>query len=86
MTVTGAETMVDLARLGLGLIQVPLYHVAGDIAAERLVRVLPDFPPAPSPVSLLYPHNGQLSPRVRVFIDWLAATFAAHAGEGVTVL
>jgi DNA-binding transcriptional LysR family regulator len=86
VTVTGAETMVDLARLGLGLIQVPLYHVAGEIAEGRLVRVLPDYPPTPSPVSLLYPHNRQLSPRVRVFVDWLAATFAARAAEGVTVL
>jgi DNA-binding transcriptional LysR family regulator len=83
VTVTGAETNLTLARLGLGLIQVPRYHVAADLAAGKLVEVLKAFPPTPSPVSLLYPHNRQLSPRVRVFIDWLAATFARHAGEGV---
>jgi len=38
--------------------------------------VLPDFPPSPSPVYVLYPQNRQLSPRVRVFIDWLASEFA----------
>lgn len=85
VTVSGAETNTMLARLGLGLIQVPLYHVAKDLADGTLVRVLPDQPPTPSPVSLLYPHSRQLSPRVRVFIDWLAGTFGARGGEGVTM-
>jgi DNA-binding transcriptional LysR family regulator len=86
VTVTGSDTNIDLARLGLGLIQVPRYHLAEDLAAGRLVPVLPDYPPTPSPVSLLYPHNRQLSPRVRVFIDWVAVTFAARARDGVTSL
>ncbi|WP_198506848.1 LysR substrate-binding domain-containing protein [Dyella ginsengisoli] len=43
-----------------------------------MVEVLPDFPPEPSPVYVLYPQNRQLSPRVRVFIDWLSAEFARH--------
>jgi DNA-binding transcriptional LysR family regulator len=29
-------------------------------------------------VSLPYPHNRQLSPRVRVFLDWAAREFAAR--------
>lgn len=86
VTVTGAETNTALAKLGLGLTQVPYYNVAGDIAAGRLVEVLQAFPPTETPVSLLYPHNRQLSPRVRVFIDWVASTFAARAGEGVRML
>jgi len=27
------------------------------------------------PISVLYPHQRQLSPRVRVFVDWLASLF-----------
>lgn len=76
VTVTGGETAVALTRLGLGIIQSPRYHVGADLAAGRLVEILPDFPPSPTPVSLLYPHNRQLSLRVRVFIDWLAREFA----------
>lgn len=83
VTVAGAETNTTLVRLGLGLTQVPRYHVAADLAAGVLVEVLADCPPRPSPVSLLYPHNRQLSPRVRVFIDWLIETFKARAGDGV---
>jgi DNA-binding transcriptional LysR family regulator len=86
VTVTGSETNIHLARLGLGLIQIPRYHLADDLATGRLVSVLPDYPPTPSPVSLLYPHNRQLSPRVRVFIDWVTATFAARVRDGVTSL
>jgi DNA-binding transcriptional LysR family regulator len=75
LTVTGADTYIAAARLGLGLVQVPRYHVEADLAAGRLVDVLPDCLPTPTPVSLLYPHSRQLSPRVRVFIDWLVREF-----------
>jgi DNA-binding transcriptional LysR family regulator len=78
ISVTAAETMVSAARLGLGLIQVPKYHVAADLAAGSLVEVLKDFKPSPTPVSLLYPQNRQLPLRVRVFIDWLTREFAAQ--------
>jgi DNA-binding transcriptional LysR family regulator len=80
VAVNGAESLVAAARLGLGLIQVPRYHVESDLAQGTLVPVLPDFPPSPTPVSLLYPPNRQLSPRVRVFIDRLIRTFGASRG------
>jgi DNA-binding transcriptional LysR family regulator len=78
VSVAGAETYVAAARLGLGLIQVPDYRVQDDLARGTLVEVLPRFPPTPSPAYVLYPQNRQLSPRVRVFIDWLSAEFAAR--------
>jgi DNA-binding transcriptional LysR family regulator len=68
---TGAETMVDAARLGLGIIQVPRYHLIGDLETGRLVEILADTPPSPSPVFALYPRHRQLSPRVQVFLQWL---------------
>ncbi|MEP7042949.1 MAG: LysR family transcriptional regulator [Dokdonella sp.] len=80
VSVTGAETSLAAARLGLGLIQVPRYHLEADFAAATLVEVLPSFPPPPTPVSLLYPHSRQLSPRVRVFVDWLGREFALRTG------
>jgi DNA-binding transcriptional LysR family regulator len=81
LSVTGAESYSAAARLGLGLIQAPRYNLLADLERGTLVEVLPDHPPAPSPVSLMYPRNRQLSPRVRVFIDWLAEAFA-EAGAG----
>jgi DNA-binding transcriptional LysR family regulator len=79
VSVNGAESLIAMARLGLGLIQVPRYHLEADLADGRLVEVLADFAPMPTPVSLLYPRNRQLSPRVRVFIDWVARRFAAQS-------
>ncbi len=75
VTVNSADNYAEMARLGFGLVQVPRYRVASEIATGTLVEVLPDSPPTPSCVSLLYPRNRQLSPRVRVFIDWLVGTF-----------
>jgi DNA-binding transcriptional LysR family regulator len=78
ITVTGGETSVALARLGLGLIQTPRYNVTADLKAGALTEVLPQCPPSPTPLSLLYPESRGLSPRVRVFIDWVVAEFARH--------
>lgn len=78
VTVTGADTYRAAALQGLGIAQLPRYHVAQALSEGRLVELLPDTPPAGSPVSLLYPSNRQLSPRVRVFMDWVAAVFEEH--------
>ncbi|WP_044561003.1 LysR family transcriptional regulator [Azospirillum sp. B4] len=75
VSVTGADSFAEAARLGLGLIQTPRYHLASDLATGALVEVLPQYAPPPMPVSVLYPHNRQLSPRVRVFVDWVAGLF-----------
>ncbi|SNT62171.1 DNA-binding transcriptional regulator, LysR family [Tardiphaga sp. OK246] len=76
ITVNSAENYVAMAKLGFGLVQVPHYRIKGELADGTLVEVLPQHPPTPSPVSLLYPRNRQLSPRVRVFMDWLTRAFA----------
>jgi DNA-binding transcriptional LysR family regulator len=75
MSVTGPESYLAAARLGLGLVQVPRFHAQTDLARGTLVQVLKQCPPPSVPVSLLYPRNRQLSPRVRVFIDWLVRAF-----------
>lgn len=75
-SVTGTESFLDAVRLGLGLGQMPLFHVERDLAAGRLARVMADFPLPGVPVSVLYPRSRQLSPRVRVFIDWAVRQFA----------
>lgn len=75
MVVNGAESLVAAARLGLGLVQVPRYHIEQDLAQGSLLEILPAHPPSATPVSLLYPQSRQLSPRVRVFIDWVVMQF-----------
>ncbi len=69
--VNNSDTAVSAARLGLGLIQAPRHRLLPDLTAGMLVEVLADFLPTPTAISILYPGNRQLAPRVRVFIDWL---------------
>ena len=74
LLVGSAEASASAALLGLGLVQAPRYRFADDLASGRLVEVLAAYRPTPTPVSVLYPSHRQLSPRVRVFIDWLVET------------
>jgi DNA-binding transcriptional LysR family regulator len=78
LSVTGPESYLKGLQLGLGLAQVPRFHVEQDLASGRLVEILSETPPPSMPVSLLYPRRRQLSPRVRVFLDWAAGEFAAR--------
>jgi DNA-binding transcriptional LysR family regulator len=80
--VTGAEIYTACALAGLGLVQVPRYRIERQLAEDRLRIVLPDLPPPPMPVSVLYPQNRHLSPRVRVFVDWIGEVFAIVAQGG----
>ena len=74
-SVTGPESYLLATRLGLGLAQMPHFHIAEDLKRGSLVALLTDSPPPSAPVSLMYAQNRQLSPRVRVFSDWLVREF-----------
>lgn len=79
LSVTGPESYLKGLQLGLGLAQVPRFHVEADLDAGRLVEILRETPPPSMPVSLVYPRSRQLSPRVRAFLDWAAQAFAARS-------
>ena len=80
-SVTGTESYLDGVRLGLGLAQMPVFHVERDLAEGRLRRILPEHKVPSAPVSVLYPRSRQLSPRVRVFIDWIVQQFSISGGN-----
>jgi DNA-binding transcriptional LysR family regulator len=57
---------------GLGIILGSSYRLEPDIRAGRLVEVLADFlPEQDARIYAVYPSNRHLSPKVRVFIDYL---------------
>jgi DNA-binding transcriptional LysR family regulator len=74
-SVTGPESYLLATRLGLGLAQMPHFHIAEDLKRGSLVALLTQNPPPSAPVSLMYAESRQLSPRVRAFSDWLAHQF-----------
>ncbi len=75
-SVTGPESYLLGVQLGIGLAQVPRFHIERDLASGALIELLPETPPPSAPVSILYPRSRQLSPRVRVFLEWAAQEFA----------
>lgn len=80
VSVTGTESYLATALLGFGIFQVPHFHAEKHLAAAALVQILPDNLPPSVPVSLLYPPSRQLSPRVRVFMDWATRRFGGEGG------
>ncbi|WP_434140131.1 LysR family transcriptional regulator [Pseudomonas luteola] len=71
ISVNDAECYTRAALSGCGLIQVPRFRVEKYLKAGRLKAVLQEFATPGLPVSLLYPQHRQISPRVRVFVEWL---------------
>ena len=65
------EALRHAALVGRGLAIHPTYMVAGDIAAGRLVRVLPKTPPLGLDIYVIYPARSNLPQRVRAFVDHL---------------
>ncbi|HYQ04681.1 MAG TPA: LysR family transcriptional regulator [Polyangiaceae bacterium] len=64
-----------IAAAGIGIL--PQLNCAADVAAGRLVRVLPAFHARGATLYLMYPSMKQLPARVVAFCDFVAAAFAA---------
>ncbi|QOG07390.1 LysR family transcriptional regulator [Aureimonas sp. OT7] len=75
LTVTSSDTSAALVREGYGLTQAPRFRFEDDLASGALIEVLPQNPPTPTPLSVLYPSQRYVSRRLRVFIDWLVQVF-----------
>ena len=56
---------------GEGIMLKPYWEVADHLREGRLQVVLPDFPPEPVSLVMLYPHRHLLPAKVRVFADFL---------------
>src|SRR5262249_55164415 len=75
VSVNDADAYVTCGIEGFGLIQPPLFMVLPHLREGRLKEVLPGVKPLPMPISVVYPHSRHLSPKVRVFVDWVAEVF-----------
>ncbi|WP_025596796.1 LysR family transcriptional regulator [Burkholderia sp. WSM2230] len=75
VSVNDADAYVTCGLEGFGLIQPALFMVLPHLRSGQLVEVLPELKPLPMPISAVYPHSRHLSPKVRVFVDWIAEVF-----------
>ena len=70
-----ADAVYHATLAGLGIAQLSSYLVAPDIASGRLVTLLPDYEEDASDIFAVYSDKRNLSPKVRVFIDYLVEHF-----------
>ena len=80
ISVNDAECYTTAALQGCGLVQVPRFRIEDHLQAGRLVQVLADWPCPDLPLSVMYPYHRQLSPRVKVFVEWVAALYLERFG------
>lgn len=66
----------EAARRGCGIVLIPEFLVEDDIAAGRLVRLLPDYVPPVLRLDVVCPAHRAVSPKVRCFVAFLRARLA----------
>lgn len=73
LMLNNAAAVHRAALAGGGLAVLSHILVGADIAAGRLVNVMPDRPPARLPIQIVYASRRNLAPRVRTVLDFLVA-------------
>src|ERR1700688_2603779 len=81
MSLSDGAAVCDAARAGYGLAQLQDFFIDALIARGQLVAVLEKFRPQPQPIWLVYPQTRHLTPKVRVFVDFMAEKFKAGAAS-----
>ncbi|WP_193161119.1 LysR family transcriptional regulator [Microbulbifer hainanensis] len=72
LTVNNTDAYREACLAGLGIIQVPEAGVRHYLESGELEEILPQYRPAPMPVSLVYANRRHLPKRVQVFMAWMA--------------
>jgi DNA-binding transcriptional LysR family regulator len=75
MIFSDGAAICEAACAGYGLAQMHDYFGDASIAAGALEPALERFEPTADPISLVYPPTRHLSPKVRVFVDFMTAHF-----------
>ncbi|HET6806365.1 MAG TPA: LysR family transcriptional regulator [Frateuria sp.] len=77
ISVNESNAHVAVALAGLGLVQTLDFMVRPAIERGTLVPVLESWRPPPQEVYIVYLPSRQLSTKMRVFVEWATALFAA---------
>ena len=65
------SALLDAALRGLGIIQLPDYYTREHLERGELIEILTDYAPDEEGVWALYPPGRQLSPKIRILLDFL---------------
>ena len=67
------EPLILMAERGMGIASLPDFAIAEQLATGRLVPLLPNFVRHQGSFRLLWPTNRHIAPKLRVFVDFMAA-------------
>ena len=79
MSFSDGAAVCDAACAGYGLAQLQDYFVDAAVARGKLISVLDRFKPNVEPIWLVYPQTRHLTPKVRVFVDFMVEQFHRHS-------
>lgn len=76
VTAGSADALMQLAMQGVGIVRLGDILLNEGLRSGKLVALFKDSHVVEAqPISAVYPMGRQRSPKVRVFVDWLVATF-----------
>jgi DNA-binding transcriptional LysR family regulator len=76
-TVNEGPALRAAALSGLGVVMQPEALLADDVAAGRLVALLPGYEPPARPVHVVYLPDRRVTPKLRSFVDFVVERFSA---------
>jgi DNA-binding transcriptional LysR family regulator len=75
LRINNGIVLAEAALAGRGVLVTPSFYVAPMLRERRLQRVLAEYRLPELGIYAVYPQNAHVPPKVRVFIDYLAARF-----------
>lgn len=76
-----SDSLLTCALSGMGVIQGVRPALQPYLDSGRLIEVLPQLPPSPKPISILYPHRAHLPNKTAAFVEWLSGVVQNSCGH-----
>lgn len=75
LVINNGQALKAAAVAGAGIVLQPEALLSADVAAGRLVRLLPEYQLPSRPMHVVYLPDRRLSPKLRSFVDFVVARF-----------
>lgn len=73
ININNAQALVEMACAGMGIARVANFLLVEPLRQARVVTVLAEYAPAPVPIHAVYAASRYVSPKLRVFLDFVMA-------------
>ncbi len=80
MRCNNGPTLLSVAIAGRGIVQLPDYYLGEALKKGQIVTLLKAYQPEREGIWAIYPPNRHLSPKVRLFIDYMSERLPDFSG------